>query len=104
MSLDHFFLLHSLGISPGITGEMTLSEKFSIVAPLHLLTLAPDAYSVAMYFRIRRSVEEQERMEVDDKTFVVLYFLLEIPAVCCSGRERGLRSSARRNLRRRRGG
>ena len=66
--------MHSLGISPGITGEMTLSEKFSIVAPLHLLTLAPDAYSVAMYFRIRRSVEEQERMEVGDKTLLSQVF------------------------------
>ncbi len=74
--------MRSLGISPGITGEMTLSEKFSIVAPLHLLTLAPDAYSVAMYFRIRRSVEEQERTEVDDKTFDVSSFLLKICAVC----------------------
>ena len=75
--------MRSLGISPGITGEMTLSEKFSIVAPLHLLTLAPDAYSVAMYFRIRRRVEEQERIEVDDKTFVVSSFQLKISAVCC---------------------
>ena len=39
----------------------SLSERAASVLPSYLATLLPDAYSVAVYFRIRRHVEQQQQ-------------------------------------------
>ena len=39
-------------------------QKAIIVLPIQIITVLPDLFSVAMYVRIKRHVQEQERLEV----------------------------------------
>ncbi len=41
----------------------SLSERAASVLPSYLATLLPDAYSVAVYFTIRRHVEQQQQQQ-----------------------------------------
>ena len=46
-------------------------QKAIIVLPIQIITVLPDLFSVAMYVRIKRHVQEQERLEV-----ILLCFVL----------------------------
>ncbi len=46
-----------------VSTGMSVLEKILAILPLHLITSMPDLYSIFKYFKIKKHIVEQERLE-----------------------------------------